>query len=107
MIDTKRTGHRLKTVCEQKGINVKVIQEKLHIGAFQSVYNWFSGKTLPSLDNLYELCKLLGVSMESLIVEKDSIKPIIILCEPINEEKIQSECYERIYHYSKAFKKMA
>ena len=46
------------------------VQEYLGLGAFQSVYNWFSGRTLPSLDNMYALSALLGMRMEDLIVEK-------------------------------------
>jgi len=102
VIDIKRTGKKIKKVCDLKGINVKTIQEKLHIGAFQSVYNWFSGKTLPSLDNLYELCKLLGVSMESLIVETESLRPEILFFEMIDRKTAEAECRERVYHYSQA-----
>ena len=35
---------------------------------FQSVYAWFSGKALPSLDNMYALSYLLGRSIDELIV---------------------------------------
>ncbi len=70
VIDMKRTGKRLKAKCDRQGVTVRQIQEKLHIGSFQSVYSWFQGKTLPSLDNFYALAKLLGVPMESMIVEK-------------------------------------
>ena len=70
MIDMKKTGQRLKWECDMQGLSVKMIQEKLGIGAFQSVYNWFSGKTLPSLDNFYELSKILKVPMEWLIVDQ-------------------------------------
>lgn len=70
MIDMKRTGRQLKEHCDRRGLSVREIQKRLHIGSFQSVYAWFQGKTLPSLDNFYALAKLLGASMESLIVEK-------------------------------------
>ena len=69
-IDMKKTGERIKYLCEKEGVTVRQIQEKLHIGAFQSVYNWFEGKTLPSLDNLYRLSKLLNLPMEDIIVDK-------------------------------------
>lgn len=68
-INIKATGKRLKNLCEKKCVTVKRIQEELHIGAYQSVYNWFSGKTLPSLDNMYRLSRLLGVPMEDMIVD--------------------------------------
>lgn len=68
-IDVKRTGERIKRLCDERGITVKNIQEELNIGAFQSIYNWFAGKTLPSLDNMYRLSKLLNVTMEDMIVD--------------------------------------
>lgn len=71
-IDAKRTGKRIKQLCEAKNITVKNIQEELNIGAFQSIYNWFSGKTLPSLDNMYRLSKMLNVAMEEMIVDNSS-----------------------------------
>lgn len=82
MIDMKKTGRRIKEACDSQGITVKQIQQELNIGSFQSVYSWFHGKTLPSMDNFYALCKLLHVSMDSMIVEKeehaDSTIPIYI-----------------------------
>lgn len=71
-IDTIRTGKRIKRLCEERGITVKNIQEELSIGAFQSIYNWFSGKTLPSLDNMYRLSKMLNVAIEDMIVDDSS-----------------------------------
>lgn len=68
-IDVKRTGKKMKEICSQKGITVKTIQRELYIGSFQSVYAWFSGKTMPSLDNMYRLSRLLEVPMETLIVD--------------------------------------
>ncbi len=47
-----------------------MIQRELYIG-FQSVYAWFSGKTLPSLDNLYRLSRLLRVPMDEMIVDME------------------------------------
>ena len=71
MIDMKRTGQRIKETCDREGITVKQIQMELNIGSFQSVYSWFHGRTLPSLDNFYALCRLLHVSMDSMIVPKE------------------------------------
>lgn len=78
-IDMKQTGKRIKRLCRERGITVKMIQEELDIGAFQSIYNWFSGKTLPSLDNMYRLSKLLNVAMEDMIV--DCSNRIVIFLE--------------------------
>ena len=59
---------RLREECQRKNFTVKDIQNYLQIGAFQSVYAWFSGKALPSLDNMYALSYLLGRSIDELIV---------------------------------------
>ena len=69
-IDAKKTGKRMKAICRRRNISVKDIQEKLFIGSFQSVYAWFSGKSLPSLDNLYMLSRMMNVPMNWVIVGK-------------------------------------
>lgn len=70
MIDAKATGEHLRILCKSRSITISQIQKQLNIGAFQSVYNWFSGKTMPSLENFYELSKLLCVPMNEMIIEK-------------------------------------
>ena len=77
-IDIKKTGHKIKEMCKVRNISVKDIQEKLLVGSFQAVYAWFSGKSLPSLDNLYRLSRLLNVSMDSLIVGQQEEHPVIM-----------------------------
>ena len=67
-VDARKTGRRMKELCRRRNISVKDIQEDLLIGAFQSIYAWFSGKSLPSLENLYRLSRLLNVPMDWMIV---------------------------------------
>ncbi len=38
------------------------------MGCVQSVYHWFDGKSMPTLDNLYALSELLQVPMDMLVV---------------------------------------
>lgn len=66
-IDIKKTGMKIRFLCKERNISVKDIQRELCIGAFQSVYDWFSGKSLPSLDNFFRLSRLLNVKMEDMI----------------------------------------
>lgn len=68
IIDMKRTGIKLKMLLSKAGYDVKFLQEYLHLSCPQSIYRWFKGKTLPSIDNLYALSSLLAVHMEDLIV---------------------------------------
>lgn len=69
-IDIKNTGRKIRSLCQEKQVSVGMIQRELYIG-FQSVYAWFSGKTLPSLDNLYRLSRLLRVPMDEMIVDME------------------------------------
>ena len=91
----KRTGAKIKALCKERNITVKDIQRELYISAHQSVYDWFAGKTLPSLDNMYRLSKLLHVHMEDMI-------EVVLLSE--DEEKAEhylSVYYRKLLEYQK------
>lgn len=66
-IDLVKTGMKIREMIEDSEFSVKYIQEKLHLACPQSVYRWMSGLTLPSIDNLYMLSKILNVQMEDLL----------------------------------------
>lgn len=101
VIDMKRTGRKLKIMLSKAGYNVKFLQEYLHLSCPQSIYRWFKGKTLPSIDNLYALSSLLGVHMEDLIVlQNQSIVSKINLANINSGEK-------RILYYYKHICKVA
>lgn len=70
VIDVYRTGLRLKKACEKRHRTAKDVQRFLGLAALQSVYGWFRGKALPSLDNFYALSRYLGMEMEELVVAK-------------------------------------
>lgn len=67
-IDQKKTGIKLKAMVKAAGYNVKYIQEYLHLSCPQSIYRWFKGHILPSVEHLCALSSLLGVHMEDLLV---------------------------------------
>lgn len=71
VIDLQETGKRIKELCGRKGITVKQLQEYLKVGAYQSIYGWFNGKSIPTTDNLLALSKLLKVPVEKLLVYED------------------------------------
>lgn len=72
VIDVEKTGRTMQELCKRRGITAKNIQEYMNFSNTQSVYNWFGGKSMPSLDNFYALSKLLGVPMETIIVSSDT-----------------------------------
>lgn len=75
-IDMKRTGQRLKERIDAAGYDVKYVQNYLHLSCPQPVYRWFKGKTLPTVNHLYALSRLLQVHMEELLVpERQPVFP--------------------------------
>lgn len=67
-IDQVKTGIKLKMMLKAAGYEVRDIQEYLHLSCPQSIYRWFKGKILPSVEHLCALSKLLNVHMEELLV---------------------------------------
>ncbi len=68
-LDTELTGQRIHDVMKEHGYTVKRLQEKMGLICPHTVYKWIEGYRIPSTDNLYKLSKILGVSMENLLVE--------------------------------------
>lgn len=50
-----------------RGLTVKDIQEYLELSTPQSIYHWFDGRNLPTLDNLYALSELFEVPLDLLV----------------------------------------
>ena len=71
-IDIQETGQKIKKVCMEYGYTVRRLHEELNIG-YQSVYAWFAGRAMPSLDNMYQLSSLFDIPMEQMIAETPKI----------------------------------
>ena len=69
MIDMIETGKHLKEACVKSGYNCKQIAEKMYITE-SSLYHWFKGERMPTLDNIVMLADITGVGIESLIVKE-------------------------------------
>lgn len=70
VIDVEKTGRQLKRECDRRQVTPRELQEFLGLAALQSIYSWFQGRALPSLDNFYALSCYLGTRMEELVVPK-------------------------------------
>lgn len=70
-IDMKRTGRAIEQARKAKGLSVRDVQAYFGFEYPQAVYKWQWGESLPSVDNLFALAKLLGVNMQDLLVEND------------------------------------
>lgn len=92
VIDIYRTGQNIKKIMQLKGLTVKDIQEYLELSTPQSIYHWFDGRNLPTLDNLYALSELFHLPVDILLKGNRRFK-----CEPGEEAFL----YRAITYYEK------
>ena len=67
VLDIYRTGQKIKQIMQKKGITVKEVQQYLGLETPQSIYHWFSGRNMPTIDNLYALSELLSVPVDTML----------------------------------------
>ena len=68
VINMDATGHMICVFREKKRMSVKQLQELLGFDTPQAIYKWMAGRSLPSLDNLIILSRILHISMEDILV---------------------------------------
>ena len=47
---------------------MKEVQKFLELNTPQSIYHWFDGRSLPTIDNLYALSELFHLPVDALLV---------------------------------------
>ena len=67
-IDMIRTGENINRLRQDAGISVRELQEVFGFATPQAIYKWQHGTTLPTIDNLVVLARILRVSMEDILV---------------------------------------
>lgn len=67
-IQPDKTGKRIKELISTQGYSVRDIQEFMGFDNPQAVYKWIRGKSMPTLDNLLILSKVLHTSIEDILV---------------------------------------
>jgi len=98
-INVKETGANLRRIMDERGITAKDVQEYLNLASVQSVYYWWNGTNMPTIDNLYALGQLLRVPIDAIVCGNDKA----ILPEPI----VLKKSYERrLYAYCKRLYEM-
>lgn len=70
VLDLNATGAKIKSLLRQRGISPRELQSILNFPYVQTIYNWFRGKNMPTLDNLVVLAQVLDVRMDDIIVTK-------------------------------------
>ena len=68
IIDLERTGRNIRYLRECRGLSVNDVREFMGFDDPQAIYQWQKGTTLPSVDHLCALSKLLNVSMDDILV---------------------------------------
>ena len=68
VLDLAATGTKIKSVMKDKGITARELQIIMDFPYVQTIYNWFAGKNMPTIDNLVVLAKILAVPMDDLVV---------------------------------------
>lgn len=71
IVDMERTGLNIRNLLRKRGLSVKDVMKELNFESHQSIYSWFQGETIPSVDNMLRLSLLLDVPIDSLIISKD------------------------------------
>ena len=66
-IDVYKTGQNIRRLMNRQGLTVKDIQKYLGLSVPQSIYHWFDGRSLPTIDNLYALSELFGMPVDMLL----------------------------------------
>ena len=83
VIDVPATSKNLKKLRESRGISVANLQQLLEMQNPQSIYTWEDScsKYLPRLDNLVILSKIYKVSIDDLIVLRESENVVLSISE--------------------------
>ena len=67
-INMEKTGAHIKRAIKESGYSMREIMEITGITTEQTIYKWYSGKSIPSLETQIILCKLLGLKITELLV---------------------------------------
>ena len=94
VIDLAETGKNIMHLRQERGMTVRDLQAYFGFAEPQAIYKWQSGKSLPSVDNLYALSALLDVPMDEILVPaKRSIRELNIISLGQQAESCCSHLY--------------
>lgn len=69
-INCKRTGEKIKSMIKQNGYSVKDITAACCV-TIPAVYKWFSGNSMPTIDNLIIIANVCKCRIDDLLVVDD------------------------------------
>lgn len=68
VIDLKATGRNIRRLRIERGLSVSTMQTFFGFVEPRAIYKWQNGETLPTVDNLFALGKLLKVPMDQILI---------------------------------------
>jgi len=87
VIDMSATGKNIRSLRLQHGLTVRDVQAYFGFEEPRAVYKWQNGESLPSVDNLYALSRLLETPMDQILVPA----PTLSICK-YNEQQAKACC---------------
>ena len=68
MINIEKTGKNINRIRQDNTLSMRDLQSLVGLETLNAVYNWTSGKRLPSIDNLVILADILGCHIDDILV---------------------------------------
>ena len=89
VIDLPATGANILRLRQTKGFSVRDLQQYFGFEEPQAIYKWQRGQSLPSVDNLYALSKLLDVPMNDILITKNDGQQAEACCPAFYAERVR------------------
>ncbi len=70
-IDMVATGLKIKEKIAGKGMAVKDVQKVFGFASPYPIYKWINGQSLPAIENLVVLAKIMDTTVDDLLVVKE------------------------------------
>ena len=82
VLDAVATGRRIKELRKANHLRVEDIANFMGFESTQAVYKWQRGDSLPTVDNLYALSRLFGISVDCILVgsREEDESPLLPFC---------------------------
>ena len=68
VLDLKATGERINQLRKDNNLRVTDVAEYMGFESTQAVYKWQRGESLPTVDNLYALSRLLHTPVDDILI---------------------------------------
>lgn len=78
VIDMVAIGARIRKLRKERGITVRELSDYFGFSEPQAIYKWQRGDSLPTVDNLLLLSRILGTTMEDILIGDDGMSSVFL-----------------------------